>query len=770
MVRVTDSRTPTMKCHSDAQRLPWSRVRRTAVIAVDGALAVGTGAFVGLMGAGAASPTTPAFPTPGWAPLTAPLPGAPNAASADPEVSFSNESCASADFCAAIGDYVDANENEQGLLETYSGGSWSAVAAPLPTDAAADPEAWMKSVSCPTTGWCEAVGGYDILGGGHSELIETYSGGQWSLQPPALPHDVQTGTDADSWLKSVSCASSQSCDAVGYYENTGGGYFGLLDSYSDGQWSGAASAQPSDASTNQNVQLTGISCLSSGNCAADGFYSNGQDTRQGVLLSDSNGTWTAVGAPLPNNAAANLESAFSEETTDDSISCAGSICEAVAWYETAAGSSVGLLESLVKGTWTPTEAPEPTADAATDSSQAAQLNAVSCTADGGCTAVGHYSDTNNHTRGLIEDLVGGNPTAVEAPEPPGAATPDQDASLGAVSCLAAGECTAVGSYATEANPSELTALIDTGSAGGWSAVIAPLTNDTTVATANGSLATVQCTARGACLAAGTYSDTSANLQGLFETFTPMPGYWEVAGDGGVFSLGSAQFHGSQGATRLNKPIVGMAATPGDGGYWLVASDGGIFTEGNAPFLGSQGATVLNKPIVGMAATPDGQGYWLVASDGGIFTHGDAQFYGSLGNIHLNAPIVGMAATPDGRGYWLVASDGGVFTEGDAQFYGSMGGQKLNEPIVGMAANVTGNGYWLVASDGGVFSFGDALFHGSTGAIHLNKPIVGLLPTFDGGGYWEVASDGGIFAQGDAQYSGSEGAIVLNSPVVNGAAT
>ncbi|WP_200891146.1 hypothetical protein, partial [Acidithrix ferrooxidans] len=76
---------------------------------------------------------------------------------------------------------------------------------------------------------------------------------------------------------------------------------------------------------------------------------------------------------------------------------------------------------------------------------------------------------------------------------------------------------------------------------------------------------------------------------------------------------------------------------------------------------------LNKPIVGMAATPDGKGYWLVASDGGIFTYGDAGFYGSAGAIPLNKPIVGMAATPDGKGYWLVASDGGIFTYGDAAF-------------------------------------------------------------------------------------------------------
>ncbi len=134
---------------------------------------------------------------------------------------------------------------------------------------------------------------------------------------------------------------------------------------------------------------------------------------------------------------------------------------------------------------------------------------------------------------------------------------------------------------------------------------------------------------------------------------------------------------------------------------------------------------LNKPIVGMAATPDGKGYWLVASDGGIFTFGDAAFYGSTGAMHLNKPIVGMAATPDGKGYWLVASDGGIFTFGDAAFYGSTGAITLNKPIVGMAATPDGEGYWLVASDGGIFTFGDAAFHGPEGGAHLNQPIVGL---------------------------------------------
>ncbi|MCU4186185.1 glycoside hydrolase family 16 protein [Acidiferrimicrobium sp. IK] len=145
---------------------------------------------------------------------------------------------------------------------------------------------------------------------------------------------------------------------------------------------------------------------------------------------------------------------------------------------------------------------------------------------------------------------------------------------------------------------------------------------------------------------------------------------------------------------------------------MVTASGDVVTSGDATNLGSLAGAHLNRPIVGISASPDGHGYWLVASDGGIFDFGDAAFYGSTGNVHLNQPIVGMAASPDGHGYWLVASDGGIFDFGDASFHGSTGNVRLNQPVVGMAATSDGQGYWLVASDGGVFTFGDASFYGS----------------------------------------------------------
>ncbi len=92
------------------------------------------------------------------------------------------------------------------------------------------------------------------------------------------------------------------------------------------------------------------------------------------------------------------------------------------------------------------------------------------------------------------------------------------------------------------------------------------------------------------------------------------------------------------------------------GYWEVATDGGVFAFGNASFEGSMGGTKLNAPVVGIAATPDGKGYWEVAADGGVFGFGDASFEGSMGGTKLNAPVVGIAAYSRRQG--LLGGSGG----------------------------------------------------------------------------------------------------------------
>ena len=226
------------------------------------------------------------------------------------------------------------------------------------------------------------------------------------------------------------------------------------------------------------------------------------------------------------------------------------------------------------------------------------------------------------------------------------------------------------------------------------------------------------------------------------------GYHVVTRDGGVFTFGGAEFHGSLPGLGIRTAVKDIAEGP-DGGYWLMGEDGGVFSF-DVPFYGSMGGQRLNRPVVGMAPTPDLQGYWLVANDGGIFSFGNATFHGSTGDIRLNQPVVGMGPTPKGDGYWLVATDGGIFSFGQgADFYGSTGDIRLNQPVFAMAPTPSGKGYWLVARDGGIFTFGDATYLGSLPERKVAETAVELLPSQTGNGYLIVTAEGRVHGFGDA---------------------
>jgi SpoIID/LytB domain protein len=228
-------------------------------------------------------------------------------------------------------------------------------------------------------------------------------------------------------------------------------------------------------------------------------------------------------------------------------------------------------------------------------------------------------------------------------------------------------------------------------------------------------------------------------------------YHVVTRDGGVFSFGGAEFHGSLPGIGVRTPARDITEGPG-GGYWILGEDGGVFSF-DVPFYGSMGGQRLNSPVVGMQSSASRQGYWLVAGDGGIFTFGDAPFFGSTGSMRLNRPVVGMAPTGSGQGYWMVATDGGIFTFGDAPFLGSTGDLRLNQPVFAMAPTPSGQGYWLVAKDGGIFTFGDASFQGSLPGRNVLETAVELLPSPSGNGYLIVTAQGRVHAFGDAVSGG-----------------
>ncbi len=258
-----------------------------------------------------------------------------------------------------------------------------------------------------------------------------------------------------------------------------------------------------------------------------------------------------------------------------------------------------------------------------------------------------------------------------------------------------------------------------------------------------------------------------------------PGYWEAAGDGGVFSFGGAKFFGSVPqllgpGPRLNSPIVTMADTPDHGGYWLFAADGGVFAFGDAKFFGSVPGVLgpqhrtLNGPIVAAQASPDGLGYRMFAADGGVFDFGDAFFTGSLPgqDIIPPSPITAAASAPIGQGYWLSSANGAIYTFGSAPHVGTAAGAFFGR-VVALGATPTGQGLYLFLQSGAVGHLGDAL--GGLGGSAGTSPIVFGEDTSTGKGYWEFSANGTVASYGDAPNLGGTANIPLAAPITSGIA-
>jgi hypothetical protein len=254
------------------------------------------------------------------------------------------------------------------------------------------------------------------------------------------------------------------------------------------------------------------------------------------------------------------------------------------------------------------------------------------------------------------------------------------------------------------------------------------------------------------------------------------GYWLVGSDGGIFTFGSAQFHGSTGQLKLNRPVVGITPTVDHEGYWLNASDGGVFAFGDTQFYGSipghglspagSGAPhSLNAPIVGMVPSYNDRGYFMVGSDGGVFAFGDAKYEGSCPGIGgCSGTAVSVMPDASGNGYWLVTRSGDIYAFGDAVNHGEPGPQ--SSPITSAVRTPDGGGYWVLDANGQVFSYGDATNYGNAdGRFGATNPATAIFATDDGGGYWVTAANGAVITFGDTPFEGSMAGYHLNGPII-----
>jgi hypothetical protein len=193
----------------------------------------------------------------------------------------------------------------------------------------------------------------------------------------------------------------------------------------------------------------------------------------------------------------------------------------VGGYVDSSGNTQGLLMTETAGIWASgVEAALP-ADAAANPH--VSLDLVSCVSAGNCSAVGGYAEGsgNSHLL-LLTEAAGVWEAGVPAVLPANARV--GSGGLGAVSCASAGNCSAVGFYTDSSKNMEPLVLSE--KAGRWATgVEAKLPANAATRKQTAPLDSVSCASPGNCSAVGGYSDKSGNSQALL--LTEKAGRWRT---------------------------------------------------------------------------------------------------------------------------------------------------------------------------------------------------------------------------------------------------
>jgi serine/threonine protein kinase len=379
----------------------WTASNKVAGAALSGLTEVscpmpGSCAAIGTYDTGQkSSPVAATLSNGTWTAVTLPLPqGAVRAQS----YVYTLE-CPGEGACLALGYYTSQKGGVYPLAEVLSGATWTAATLPLP-QGAVETKGYFSDFSglaCPAQGTCIAVGQYSDQKGVTHGVIDTLSGGTWT---------AQAGPASSALLSEVVCPAVGSCVAVGQYSKGGGAYAAMADVLSNGTWAEAAVPLPSDvAETGQISALDQITCPAQGNCVAVGFDVNRSGQARYLAETLSGGTWTLAAPPLPSNAGTsqkpNPQQGYITELT--SVVCpAAGYCVTPGSYSPVSSSDDGAasIDTLSGTTWTAAEAPLPADGNTTEPT--VELYETACPALGRCIVVGMYTAQDGSYHPLIE--------------------------------------------------------------------------------------------------------------------------------------------------------------------------------------------------------------------------------------------------------------------------------------------------------------------------------------------------------------------------------
>src|SRR5262249_54426577 len=267
-------------------------------------------------------------------------------------------------------------------------------------------------------------------------------GGTWGTAEE-VPGIAALDHGGSSDLRSVSCGSAGNCAAGGGYATSPGHGQAFVVNQTNGAW-GTAQNVPGLAALNQgrSAEIYTVSCASAGNCSAGGFYHDASGRAQRVAVSEKNGTW---GTAIKVAGRAALHQGGSAGIASVSCGAAGN-CSAGGAYKDGSGHQQVFVVGQANGTWG--TAKEVAGTAALNQFGFARLLSLSCGAAGNCSAGGSYIDNLGHPRAFVASEENGTWGAGEQGPGTAALSPGGGAVVGSVSCPAAGDCAAGGDAGT----------------------------------------------------------------------------------------------------------------------------------------------------------------------------------------------------------------------------------------------------------------------------------------------------------------------------------
>ena len=160
------------------------------------------------------------------------------------------------------------------------------------------------------------------------------------------------GVPGSATIGSVACPSATSCVISGGYTDISGEAQGMIVTGSGTSWT--AIEAPLPAQDDSGVQLGAVTCASKSSCVVLGTYGGNAETQgNGLILTGSGTSWKATEAPLPPNGTINYGVSLS------SVSCPSTTSCVVVGKYVITGGYEGLLLTGSGTTWTATQAPLP---------------------------------------------------------------------------------------------------------------------------------------------------------------------------------------------------------------------------------------------------------------------------------------------------------------------------------------------------------------------------------------------------------------------------